>query len=432
MQTSLDRRILGLAVPALGALAADPLLSMVDTALVGHLGAAPLAALGVAVVAFNLAFVVFNFLAYGTTGPVARYLAADQPEPAVRHTLNAVWLALLLGVAFTGLGLLASRPLGRALGAEGEVLSLFLVYYRIRILALTPLLVTLVGHGLFRGLQDTRTPLYITVFANLLNAGLGYLLIYPLNQGIRGAAIATVAAQGLAGLFFIYYGWRRLRRIGLPASIRPRWAEVRGLLRLSRDLLVRTASLHGTFVASTAVATRMGTNVIAGHQVAVELWMFLAMVMDSLAIAGQALIGRSLGMGRTTEARQIARRLAWWGVLFGVLLGGAYWLGRDALPRIFTSDAEVLATVASVFPFVVLFQPLNGYVFVLDGVLIGASDTRFLARGMILSAAAAVPVVLAALPLDWGVRGIWLGLGVLMLVRAVTNGVRFTRGAWTG
>jgi len=431
VKTSLDRRILGLAIPALGALAADPLLSMVDTALVGHLGAAPLAALGVAVVAFNLAFVVFNFLAYGTTGPVARYLAADQPEPAVRHTLNAVWLALLLGAAFTGLGLLASRPLGRGLGAEGEVLELFLTYYRIRILALTPLLVTLVGHGLFRGLQDTKTPLYITVFANLLNAGLGYLLIYPLGQGVRGAAIATVAAQGLAGLFFVYFGLRRLSQIGLPASIRPRWAEIRGLLRLSRDLLVRTASLHGTFVASTAVATRMGTNVIAGHQVAVELWMFLAMVMDSLAIAGQALIGRSLGMGRTTEARQIARRLAWWGVLFGVLLGGAYWLGRDALPRIFTSDAEVLATVGSVFPFVVLFQPLNGYVFVLDGILIGASDTRFLARGMILSAAAAVPVVLVALPLDWGVRGIWLGLGVLMLVRAITNGVRFTRGGWT-
>lgn len=430
MPTSVDRRILGLAIPALGALAADPLLSMVDTALVGHLGAAPLAALGVAVVAFNLAFVVFNFLAYGTTGPVARYLATDDSESAVRHTLNAVWLALLLGGVFTAIGLMASRPLGRALGAEGEVLGLFLTYYRIRILALTPLLVTLVGHGLFRGLQDTRTPLYITVFANVLNAGLGYLLIYPLEQGIRGAALATLVAQGLASLLFLRYGFARLQRIGLPTTLRPRWVEVRGLLRVSRDLLVRTASLHGTFVASTAVATRMGTNVIAGHQVAIELWMFLAMVMDSLAIAGQALIGRSLGMGQQEEARRIAKRLAWWGVLFGVLLGGAYWLGRDLLPRIFTTDPEVLATIASVFPFVVLFQPLNGYVFVLDGVLIGASDTRFLARGMILSAVAAVPVVVAALPLDWGVRGIWVGLGVLMLARALTNGVRFAGGAW--
>lgn len=427
-----DREILGLAVPALGALAADPLLSLVDTALVGHLGAEPLAALGLSVVAFNVAFVVFNFLAYGTTGPVARMLAQDRPTDAVRHVVQALWVAVALGLAATLVGLLISRPVGSILGAKDEVLALFLAYFRVRIFALAPMLVVLVGHGLFRGLLDTRTPLLITVVVNVLNGVLSFALVYPAGMGVRGAAIGTLIAQSLACVLFLCLGHRRLRSLAPGIDRRPRREAMGRLLSLSRDLLVRTFSIHGVFVLSTAMAARMGTAVVAGHQVAVELWMFLALVLDSVAIAGQALTGRYLGMGDRSGARAMGVRMIRWGVGFGVLLALIFWLLRGLLPRIFTSDPAVLAAVGSVFPLVVAFQPLNGYVFVLDGILIGASDARFLARAMLVSALAAVPLTALSLRLEWGIRGIWAALGVFMLVRAAAVGARFTRGRWTG
>lgn len=425
-----DREILGLAVPALGALAADPLMSLVDTALVGHLGAAPLAALGLSVVAFNLSFLAFNFLAYGTTGPVARMMAQDRPADAVRHVVQALWVAVTLGLAATLIALALSRPLGVVLGAEAEVLDHFLAYFRIRIFALVPMLVVMVGHGLFRGLLDTRTPLLITVFVNLLNGLLSYGLVYPGGLGVRGAAIGTLAAQGLACALFLRAGYRRLLPLAAGVGLRPRWDVMRPLLSLSRDLLARTASIHAVFVASTAVAARMGTAVVAGHQVAVELWMFLALVLDSIAIAGQALTGRYLGRGDVAEARAVGARMIAWGVGFGVLLAGGFWLLRGLLPRAFTSDPDVLLTVASVFPLVVAFQPVNGFAFVLDGILIGASDAGYLARAMVVSAAAALPLTVLSLRLEWGIRGIWAALSVFMLMRAVLVGMRFARGRW--
>lgn len=425
-----DREILHLAVPALGALAADPLLSMVDTAVVGHLGVAPLAALGMSVVAFNLAFVVFNFLAYGTTGPVARMVAEDRPADVVRYVVQALWVAVVLGVFATALGLLLSRPLGSALGARGDVVAPFLAYFRIRILALTPMLVALVGHGLFRGLLDIRTPLLITVSANLVNAMLSVVLVYPVGLGVSGAAIGTVLAQSLACILFLRQAYLRLAPSVSGVLWRPEAEAMRRLLSLSRDLLIRTFSLHAVFVLSVAMAARMGTAVVAGHQVAVELWMFLVMVLDSIAIAAQALTGRYLGLGDSAGAKAIGARMIRWGIGFGIFLGLTFWLMRGLLPRIFTSDPEVLGVVASVFAIVAAFQPLNGYVFVLDGILIGASDARYLARGMLLSAVCAVPLTFLSLRLGWGIRGIWAALGVFMVVRALTVGRRFARGRW--
>ncbi|MCL4368502.1 MAG: MATE family efflux transporter, partial [Actinobacteria bacterium] len=241
---SKDREILGIALPALGALAADPLLSMVDTAMVGHLGAAPLAALGVATVAFSLVFVVFNFLAYGTTGPFARLTAAGRTDDAVRHVVQALWVALSLGLVSTVAGLVLSRPVGYLLGARGEVLDLFLAYFRIRILALTPMLIVLVGHGLFRGLLDTRTPLAITASANVVNALLGFLLIYPVGLGVRGAAIGAVVAQSGACAVFAWQMRRHLHPLMPPGAWRPHREAMRTLLLLSRDLLIRTFSLN--------------------------------------------------------------------------------------------------------------------------------------------------------------------------------------------
>lgn len=425
-----DREIVRLALPALGALAADPLLSMVDTALVGHLGPAPLAALAVSVVVFNLAFTLFTFLAYGVTGPVARRMSSGRQHEVPTFAAQAVWVAVILGGAATLAGELLAEPLGRLVGAQDEVLSLFLAYFRIRVLALVPVLVTLAGHGLFRGLQDTRTPLFITVGVNSINAILAYTLIYPVGLGVRGAAIATLSAQSVGALLFAWRGTRRLRRFAGAFDWRPRREAMRELLRLSRDLVVRTVALYGVYFLSTTAATRIGTVQVAAHQVALDLWMFLAMVMDSLAIAGQALIGRFLGAGRQQEARVVGTRIVWWSVAAGALFSLVYWVARGLLPRIFTSDADVLHTIALVFPFVVVLQPLNGFVFGLDGVLIGASDTAYLARAMVVSAAVGAAVIATALIAGWSITGVWWGLAALMLARAVTNGVRFWRGGW--
>ena len=425
-----DREVLHLALPALGALAADPLLSMVDTALVGHLGPAPLAALAVSVVVFNLAFTLFNFLAYGVTGPVARRMSSGHAHEVPEFAVQAAWVAVVLGGAATVVAEVLAEPLGLLVGARGEVLALFLEYFRIRVLALVPVLVTLAGHGLFRGLQDTRTPLVITAGVNAVNAALAYSLIYPLGLGVRGAAIATLSAQSVGALLFVWRATTRLRHLTDTLDWRPHRGPLRQLLRLSRDLVLRTACLYGLYFFSTTAATHMGTVQVAAHQVALDLWMFLAMIMDSLAIAGQALIGRSLGQGRIHEARAIGIRTVGWSVAAGVVFSLAYWLGRGLLPRIFTSDTEVLMAIAGVFPFVIVLQPLNGFVFALDGVLIGASDTGFLARAMLASVMVAAAVVAAALMFDWGLQGVWWGLGTLMLARALTNGARFWSGRW--
>lgn len=425
-----DREILHLALPALGSLAADPLLSLVDTALVGHLGPAPLAALAVSVVVFNLAFTLFNFLAYGMTGPVARRLSSGRAHEIPGLAVQALWVAIALGGATTILAQVLAVPLGRLVGADHEVLALFLQYFRIRVLALVPVLITLAGHGLFRGLLDTRTPLVITVCVNAVNAGLSYALIYPVGMGVRGAAIATLSAQSAGALVFVWRASRRLSPLAQNLDWRPRRAPMRELLVLSRDLVIRTVSLYGVYFLSTTAATRMGTIQVAAHQVALDLWMFLAMVMDSLAIAGQALIGTYLGAGKLSEARTVGIRTVWWSVVAGAVFSLAYWLARDLLPRIFTTDPQVLATIATVFPFVILLQPLNGFVFGLDGILIGASDTAYLAKAMMVSALVGAGVVAAAVLQGWGLQGVWWGLGALMLARGLTVGLRFWSERW--
>ncbi|NLE73751.1 MAG: MATE family efflux transporter [Actinobacteria bacterium] len=425
-----DREILRLALPALGSLAADPLLSMVDTALVGHLGPAPLAALAVSVVVFNLAFTLFNFLAYGTTAPVARRFSSGRGHEIPGFAVQTLWVTIILGGVATILAESLAVPLGKLVGADQEVLVLFLAYFRIRVLALVPMMITLAGHGLFRGLLDTRTPLLITVCVNVVNAGLAYVLIYPAGMGVRGAAIATLSAQTAGAMLFLWRAAKRLRPLTDTFDWRPHKGPMQELLVLSRDLAIRTLALYGVYFLSTTAATRMGTIQVAAHQIALDLWMFLAMIMDSLAIAGQALIGRYLGAGKSAEARVIGTRIAWWSVAAGVVFSLAYHLAQDLLPRIFTTDPEVLATIATVFPFVILLQPLNGFVFGLDGVLIGASDTKYLAQAMMLSALIGAGIVLAALFFGWGLQGVWWGLGALMLTRAITVGRRFWSGRW--
>lgn len=429
MRRRLDREIVGLAVPAMAALAADPLLGLVDTALVGRLGAIPLAALGIGVAIFSFLFVAGNVLAYGTTAEVARLRGAGQPDAAARHALQALWLAVGVGLVAV-LALVVAAPwVVTAMGAAEPVADPAAAYVRVRALAGVSVLVVMVGHGAFRGLKDTRTPLWVTAAANVANAGLSWALIYPAGLGVVGAAWGTVLAQGGAAVTFVLLGSRALPQPDL--RIEPK--AMARIARVSRDLLLRTLSLLAGLLITTAMAARMGAETVAAHQVARELWTFLTLVLDGFAIAGQAMVADALGRGQPLRAHHVGRRLIGWGLVTGAGLGLGYLALEGPLPRVFTGDEAVLAEVAAVWWLVALLQPVGGVVFVLDGVLMGAADYRFL----LWSTGAAALLVLgplsaAAWVFGWGLTGIWWAMVAMMVVRLATIVVRFAGGGWTG
>ncbi|MBW3643234.1 MAG: MATE family efflux transporter [Actinobacteria bacterium] len=401
---------------------------LADTAVVGHLGTPQLGGLAVASTLLLTGYVIFNFLAYGTTASVARRVGAGDDAGAAHEGVQGMWLALGIGVALALVGLALAPQAVRIMGATGAVADNALVYLRISLAGVPALLLGLAGTGYLRGRQDTMTPLIVTAVAVTANLAIELVLIYGLGYGIGASALATVVAQvGAAGA----YGWwvaRDTARLG--ASWRPDAAAIRRLAAVGRDLFVRTAALRLALTVATAVAARLGPVDLGAHQIAFELWSFLALVLDSLAIAGQAMVGRLLGAGNAAEARLAGRRMLEWGVVAGLVLGAAVLAARPVLPRLFSSDPDVVALSAFVLLFVAVLQPLNAVVFVLDGVLIGAGDLRFLAWAMAGAAAAFVPAAGAVLALGGGIGWLWASLALLMATRAGALVARFVGDAW--
>jgi MATE family multidrug resistance protein len=421
----LDREILHLALPALGALAADPLVSIVDTVFVGRLGVVPLAALGVNTAIFAMAFVVFNFLAYGTTPMVARAVGRGDRAGAGDVVQQAILVALIVGAAATLFLEALAVPIVTLMCAGADLRDPAVSYLRIRALAGPAVLLVTAGHGAFRGYQDTRTPLTVTLGLNLVNLVLDPLFIFGFGWGLEGAALATLAAQWVGALWFLQLLLRRRRReLGIVLRM-PRPGELTPFLRIGGELAFRTLALIGTLTLATAVATRIGTVQVAAHQVATQIWLLLAMIVDSLAVAAQALVARFRGSGEPGMARRAANRLLGWGLLGGFGLAGLFLVLAPILPRAFTDEPVVLDAVRSIYPFVVAMQPLNALVFVWDGVFMGAEDFRFLALGMALSAAAAAALLALVLPMGWGLMGVWWAIVVLMVVRGVTLALRY-------
>ncbi|MFO7895228.1 MAG: MATE family efflux transporter [Longimicrobiales bacterium] len=445
----LDREILTLALPALGALAADPLVSMVDTAFVGRLGVTPLGALGVNASVFSMTFVVFNFLAYGTTPMIARAVGRGDKERAGRLAVEALTLAVVAGLVALALIQAFAGPILSVMGATGELRDPALTYLRIRAFAGPAVLIITAGHGIFRGWHDTRTPLVVSLGLNLVNLALDPFLIFGLGWGLAGAAAATAIAQWTGALWFMWLVLHR-RRAALGVVLHlPRPGDLLPFLQVGGALVVRTLALIGTMTLATAVATRVGTLAVAAHQVASQLWMLLALVVDALAVAAQAMVARYRGgedgaapdPERTTgkrldrrsalqhrtdvTARAASARLLSWGVVVGFGLAALFLAARPWLPRVFTDDPAAIARVDAILPFVIWMQPLNGLVFVWDGVLMGAEDFRFLAVQMLVSAAAAAAVLLAVVPMGWGLVGVWWGIVTLMGGRAVSLGARY-------
>jgi len=428
MAHPLDREILRLALPALGALAAEPLYVLADTAVVARMGTPQLGGLAIASTLLLTGSALFVFLAYGTTASVARLLGAGQDRAAAHEGVQGLWLGALLGTAVAVAAAVAGPVLVEVMGAAGEVRGHALVYLRVSLIGLPGLLVTFAGTGYLRGLQDTRTPLVVTVVAVAANLALELVLVYGLDQGIGASAASTVVAQGGAAAVYVVRVTRdvRARRVGVA----PDPAALRRLARVGWDLFVRTAALRLSLTLGTAVAARSGTAALGAHQIAFELWSFLALVLDAVAIAGQALVGRLLGAGDADGARAAGRRMLRWGLVAGAVAGVVIAALRGVLPRLLTDDAAVVAVCATLLVVVAALQPVNALVFVLDGILIGAGDLRFLARAMVLAAAVFVPAALAVLALDLGVVWLWGAIGLLMAARLAALVVRFAGPAW--
>lgn len=423
-----DREIVRLAVPAFGALIAQPLYVLADTAVVGHLGTPQLGGLAIASSALLTAFAAFIFLAYGTTAAVSRLLGAGREREAAEQAIQSLWLAVGIGVVVAAAAFFGASWIVGVLGANGEVRTNALVYLRISLLGVPLQLLVFAGTGYLRGLQDTRTPLVVAISTATLNLVIELVLIRGFDQGIGASALSTVVAELIAATVYVRLIVRAAQARG--ARIGPERRAIARLARVGGDLLIRTLALRAAITASVAVAARVGVADLGAHQIAFEVWSFLALALDAIAIAGQAMIGRFLGADDAAGARSAGRRMLEWGLVAGVLAGVAVLVTRPVLPAVFTDDPEVLALTGFLLWFVAALQPINGLVFVLDGLLIGAGDMRFLAWAMVAAGLVIVPPAAAVIVFDLGIGWVWAALGLLMGSRLVVLALRWRTDAW--
>lgn len=428
-EPGLAGRVARLALPALVVLAAEPLYLLVDTAVVGHLGSIPLGGLAVGGTLMASVNWLGTVLAYGTTSRAARAFGAGDRRAAVTEGVQASWLAIAVGVVMAVVAQFAAGPVmsafvggpdAEAIRAGGET------WLRIASLGAPGFLLALAGNGWMRGVQDTRRPLVFVLAGNGLSAIACPILVYPLGFGLAGSAIANVGAQLVVGSLFVW----ALRREAV--SLRPNRRLIRAQIVVGRDLVLRTASMQACFLSASAVASRISAAALGGHQIALQLWMFLALVLDSVAIAAQSLVGEAIGARRFDTARAVAWRVTAYGGVAGVVFAGGLLAATAVLPRLFTSDTSVISAAQEIWPLFALTQVLAGVVFALDGVLIGAGDLRYLRNVTIVSTLGGfLPLIWLAYAFDWGLRGVWVGLVTFMVIRLVGMVARLLSPRWT-
>jgi len=407
-------------------LAAEPLYLLVDTAVVGHLGAVPLGGLGIGAALMDVLLIVGSFVEYGTTARAARWFGAGNRERAVDEGVQASYLAVIIGAVVIALGELLAGPATRLLaGGSGAEQAAAESWFRIAVVGMPGILLVLAGNGWMRGVQRTREPVIIVVVANALSAAASPLLVYTLGLGLEGSAWANLGGQVVASLLFV----RAVRKTA--ASTRPSPPVMRAQLIMGRDLMVRTAAFQAAFLTAAGVASRMGTAQIAAHSIGLQLWNFIALLLDSFAIAAQSLVGAALGGGAALVARHTAWRVARLGGWAGVAFAAIFAAGWLVIPEVFSSAADVQHQAHLLWPWLVGMLPAAGVVFALDGVLIGAGDVAFMRTLTIVAAVVGfIPLTLAALHWGWGIGGVWAGLAAFIAVRLVGMVARTRTDRW--
>lgn len=430
----LDREIARLAIPALGALIAEPLYVLADTAVVGNLlGTNELAGLSVAGQTLLTVHAVMVFLAYGTTAAVSRFLGAGQKKRAAHHAVQGLWLAAAMGIVLGIVVWQLADPILRLIGETDDgnaeaVLEQAHRYLVVSLWGLPAMLIALSGVGYLRGLQDTTRPLYVALATAAFNLVLELILIVGFDFEIGASALSTVVAQWLGALAYLWWIGRDVVSHGVRLVPDPR--EIVRLLRVGGTLFIRTVSLRGSFTVSVAAASRISTEALAAHEIAFQFFMFTALALDSVAIAGQSMMGRFLGADDEEGAHRAGRRVLEWGVGVGLVALVVFGLGSPFLPDLFTNDPTVASLAAIALIHLALMQPINGIVFALDGILIGAGDMTFLAWAMAGAAVIFIPLALAVPAAGLGLGWLWGSIWVLMVVRGIALFVRFRSNRW--
>jgi putative MATE family efflux protein len=428
MLSRTDRELLGLALPALGALLAEPAFLLADSAIVGHLGTPQLAGLGIASAVMLNAVFLCIFLAHGTTAAVAREAGAGDLRRAYTLGIDGIWLAVAIGLGLAATGVPLAPVLVDLLGASGTAAPYAVTYLRISLLGLPAMLVVLAATGALRGLKDTRTPLLATGLAAMANVPLNLVLVYPLGLGIAGSALGTVIAQLGAAAWLGTVVVRGARRHA--ASLRPDRPGIRAAAAANAPLFARTVLLRISLLVMTFVAAAQGDAALASHQIAFTLWYVLAMPPEACAIASQALVGHALGAGEPETARVRSRRALVWGVGSGLAMAVLLLALRPVYVPLFTTDGEVRDLVRSLAVVVAATQPIGALLYVLDGILIGAGDTRYLAGTMLVALVMFLPLAGAVLVTGSGIVALWWALAGWLLARQVAVALRYRSAAW--
>jgi putative MATE family efflux protein len=426
--TTQDAEILRLALPAFGALVAEPLFLLADSAIVGRLGTVPLGGLGIASQALTTLVGVSIFLAYGTTAAVARQLGAGNRDAAIRQGIDGLWLAAAIGIVVLAVGWPVAPRIAAAFGGTPAVSYEAVTYLRVSLLGVPSMLAVLAGTGVLRGLQDTRTPLLVAVAANALNIGLNATFVLGLHWGIAGSAAGTVIAQTGSAAAYLAVVARGARAAGV--GMRPDRAGITSAASAGASLVLRTLALQAVLVIMTAIAARQSDAAIAAHQVAMRIWNLFAFALDAIAIAGQAITGRHLGSGDVAAARAATRRMIGWGACYGALFSLVLLAIRPVLPGLFGVSPEVRGLLLSVLLVVIVQQPAAGVVFVLDGVLIGAGDQDYLAVAGLATLAVFATAATIVVRTGGGLVALWIAYTVWMLARLATLTLRTRSSRW--
>ncbi|KAK4407399.1 protein DETOXIFICATION 42 [Sesamum angolense] len=463
----LGLEITRIALPAALALTADPVASLVDTAFIGQIGAVELAAVGVAIALFNqvsriaifpLVSVTTSFVAEEDTitKDVADFKDSEslengssldsenkmlipqtdsdkkmrklqsgsnsfeiskteQGKKQIASASSALIIGAVLGILQAAFLILAAKPLLSFMGVKpgSEMSYPAEQYLKLRSLGAPAVLLSLAMQGVFRGLKDTKTPLYATVVGDLANIVLDPIFMFVFKLGVRGAAIAHVISQYLISLILI---WRLKQEVNLiPPSLK--YLQFERFLKNGFLLLTRVIAVTFCVTLAASMAARLGSTQMAAFQVCLQVWLATSLLADGLAVAGQAILASAFARKDYSWATATASRVLQLGIALGLVLAVVLWFGLHFGARIFTKDADVLHLIGVGIPFVAATQPINTLAFVFDGVNFGASDFAYSAYSMVTVAIISI-ITLLALCSSSGFVGIWTALTIYMSLRA--------------
>ncbi len=434
-ETYSSKAIFALAIPALGTLVIEPALTFIDSVMVGHLGTASLAGLGVGAAVLNTAVGLFVFLAYATTASTAGLLGSGDKRGALRNGIGALWLGVLLGLVMMTVAIIFAPQLVGLLGADETVGPYASSYLRFGAPGMAAMFIIMAATGVLRGFMNTRTPLIVLAIGAPVNIAGNFLLIYGLNLGIVGAGISLSLTQILMATILVTIVMKAARKNGVERRFRigGLWVHIKA----GWPLFLRTASLRLALLATLYVAARGGTEVLAAHQVAMSIWNTAAFALDALAIAAQSLVAHAIGAGRQKELKAVIRRVTGWGLIAGIAIGTVIAATSKWTPTLF-GPSQQMHEIASLAVLIAgLTLPIGAITFELDGILIGAGEGRFLAEAGVVTLLLYLPALagvyfLAATTASpnsnasqWLLGWLWISFsGWFMLVRAATNWIK--------